>query len=600
MARFDVTVPDLGEFDQVEVIEILVSVGDRVAVEDSLLTLESEKATMELPSPRAGLVQEICVALGDHVSEGQLLVRMEADASESAEPPAAREEESATTEAPPVADARPTPNDMPPASPGSEFSHADVDVLVLGAGPGGYTAAFRAADLGLRVALVERHAELGGVCLNVGCIPSKALLHVAEVLTEVRELADHGVRFGDPEIDLDQLRAHKEDVVRKLTGGLAGLAKRRGVEVLRGEGRFEDDHRLCVTSEEGDRVVTFAHAIIAVGSHSAKLPGIPYDDPRVVSSTGALALEDIPEKLLVIGGGVIGLELAAVYHALGSRVSVVEWLDELLAGADRDVVKPLERVVRDRYEDVWTGSRVAGVEAQGDGLLVRFEGKDVPETALFDRVLVAVGRRPNGSFIGADRAGVDVDERGFIRVDEQQRTNVPHIFAIGDVVGEPMLAHKATHQGKVAAEVIAGEPASFDPRAIPAVAYTDPEVAWMGLTETEARATGVRVRRERFPWAASGRALGVGRPEGQTKLLFDAESGRLVGAAIVGPNAGELIAETVLALEMGSDAEDMSLTIHPHPTLSETVAFAAEMANGTITDLYVPKRSAKDRSDPPA
>jgi dihydrolipoamide dehydrogenase len=475
---------------------------------------------------------------------------------------------------------------------GSPASDGDLraEVLVLGAGPGGYNAAFRAADLGKQVVLVERHSALGGVCLNVGCIPSKALLHIAEVVGEARALAEHGVEFGEPRFDLAKIRAFKEGVVRKLTQGLAGLAKRRKVQVVQGVGRFEGPHLLRVEAADGATTISFEHAIIAVGSRAVRLPGLPHDDPRVMDSTAALALEEIPERLLVIGAGIIGLELASVFHALGSRISVVEILEQLIPGADPDLVKPLQKRIQTRYENVLLGTEVTAVEARDDGLHVSFEGEAAPAAGVFDRVLVAVGRRPNGDRIGAEAAGVNVDPHGFICVDAQQRSNVPHVFAIGDVVGPPMLAHKATHEGKVAAEVIAGSKAAFDAQAIPSVAYTDPEVAWMGLTETEAKERGVEIRKASFPWAASGRALGIGRPEGHTKLILDAESGRILGAGMVGPNAGELIAEAVLALELGADAEDLALAIHPHPTLSETLALAAELAEGTITDLYAPKR----------
>ena len=464
-----------------------------------------------------------------------------------------------------------------------------AEVLVLGSGPGGYSAAFRAADLGKRVVLVERHATLGGVCLNVGCIPSKALLHLAEVIAGAAEMGEQGVRFGPPEIDLARVRAFKDGVVGKLTAGLAGLAKRRKVEVVRGVGRFEGPHRLRVETAEGGVAVAFEHAIVAVGSRSAELPGLP-DDPRVMDSTAALALDGVPGRLLVVGGGIIGLELASVYHALGSRVTLVELLDRLMTGTDPDLVKPLADRVSRRYEGIFLGTRVGAVEARDEGLRVRFEGKDAPGPELFDRVLVAVGRRPNGDRIGAEAAGLAVDDRGFLRVDAELRTNVPHILAIGDVNGLPMLAHKASHEGRTAAEVIAGHKVRFDPRSIPSVAYTDPEVAWTGLTETEARAKGVPVRRAVFPWQASGRALGIGRAEGLTKLLVDPDSGRLLGGGIVGRGAGDLITEVGLALELGADAEDLALTIHPHPTLSETVGFAAELAEGTITDLYAPRR----------
>ncbi len=465
------------------------------------------------------------------------------------------------------------------------------DLVVLGSGPGGYSAAFRAADLGLSVALVERHATLGGVCLNVGCIPSKALLHAAKVVSEAREMAEHGIRFGAPEIDLDRLRGWKGKVVGQLTKGLEGLARQRKVTVVHGEGRFVSANGIEVSGDDGTQTLEFAHAIIAAGSEPVRLPGIPYEDPRVIDSTGALELAAIPERMLVVGGGIIGLEMATVYMELGSRVSVVELTDDLMFGADRDLVKPLEKRLRKGLEAVYTGTRVSRVEATEAALVAHFEGESAPANAAYDRVLVAVGRAPNGARIGADAAGVQVDERGFIAVDRQMRTNVAHIFAIGDIVGQPMLAHKAVHEGKVAAEVAAGHKAAFDAQVIPSVAYTDPEVAWVGMSETRAREEGVAVEKAVFPWAASGRSLALGRSEGQTKLLFDPESGRVIGAGIVGTNAGDLIAEVALAIEMGCDAEDIGLTIHPHPTLSETVAMAAEAYSGTITDLYMPKKS---------
>lgn len=566
----EIQVPDIGDFSDVTVIEVLVAPGDRVAAEQSLITLESDKATTEIPCPQAGVVGELRVKKGDKVSKGSPILSLAV-----AEGPAG----TATGEPAPLeASTAPGPADL------------TAEVVVVGAGPGGYTAAFRAADLGKRVLLIERYPVLGGVCLNVGCIPSKALLHAAEVINEATEMAHMGIRFAKPEIDLDGLRAGKDKVVGRLTGGLAALAKQRKIQVLQGSARFEGPKRLAVQTPEGLRSVAFDHAIIACGSSPVKIPGFPHDDPRVMDSTDALALADIPARLLVIGGGIIGLEMATVYHALGSQIDVVELMDQLIPGCDPDLVKVLHKRIEKQYHRILLGTKVTEIKAQKGGLKVSFEGPGGKDSASYDKVLVAVGRRPNGHLIGADRAGVKVDERGFIPVDAHQRTNVPHIFAIGDVVGNPMLAHKATHEAKVAAEVIAGHPALFDPLTIPSVAYTDPEVAWMGLTETEAKAKGISYEKGAFPWAASGRAIGIGRDEGMTKALFDPETKRILGAGIVGRNAGELIAEAVLALEMGADAEDMGLTIHPHPTLSETLCFAAEMAEGTITDLMPPRR----------
>ncbi len=471
-----------------------------------------------------------------------------------------------------------------------EAGDMHAEVLVLGAGPGGYTAAFRAADLGKQVVLVERHASLGGVCLNVGCIPSKALLHVARVINEAADVSQHGVTFAKPQIDIDQIRSWKDGVVAKLTGGLKQLAKQRKVQVVQGEAKFATPNSLVVATAEGSKTITFGHAIIAAGSSAARIPGLPYDDPRLIDSTGALQLRDVPQRMLIVGGGIIGLEMATVYDALGSKISVVEMADGLIPGADRDLVKPLHKRIEKRYEAIYLKTKISKIEAQKNGLKVTFEGEQAPEPQLYDRVLLAVGRRPNGRDIGAEAAGVVVNERGFIPVDRQMRTNVPHIFAIGDIVGEPMLAHKASHEGKVAAEVIAGHKAFFEPLTIPSVAYTDPEIAWMGLTETQAKAQGIAYEKANFPWAASGRALSIGREEGATKLLLDPQTRRILGAGIVGVNAGELIAEAVLALEMGADMEDIGLTIHPHPTLSETLGFAAEMAEGTITDLLPPRK----------
>jgi len=472
--------------------------------------------------------------------------------------------------------------------PSSSELHSEV--VVLGAGPGGYTAAFRAADLGLQVTLIERYDRLGGVCLNVGCIPSKALLHVADVVNEARELREHGVDFGTPSFDLERLRAFKDRVVGGLTQGLEGLAKRRKVSVIRGHGRLSAPDQIQVDTPDGAKTISFGDCIIAAGSRSIELPGAPHDDPRVMDSTEALRVEEIPSRLLVIGGGIIGLEMAAVYDALGARVTVVELTEALLPGCDPDLVKPLQRRIAKRYENIYLGTEVVRVQPEADGLQVLFDGPDAPEADRFDRVLVAVGRRPNGFEIGADKAGLPVDEQGFIPVDSQMRTPAPHIYAIGDIVGQPMLAHKAIHEGKIAAEVIAGLPASFDARAIPSVAYTDPEVAWVGLSETDAKAQGIEYEKASFPWLASGRAQGIGRPEGVTKLIFDAEDHQVLGAGITGRNAGELIAEAALALEMGADAQDLALTVHAHPTLSETLSLASEMVEGTITDLFVPKR----------
>ncbi|GIX21762.1 MAG: dihydrolipoyl dehydrogenase [Gammaproteobacteria bacterium] len=591
MADITVRVPDLGGPDAVDVIEVLVGPGDTVEADAPLIGLESDKATLEVPAPQAGRIKAVHVKVGDKVKQGDPIAELEpAEAaerapSEAAAPPPAGEDRAAAAPAgPPAPAARPAPGA------GSGPADLETEVLVLGAGPGGYTAAFRAADLGKKVVLVERHATLGGVCLNVGCIPSKALLHCALIIDEAQALAEAGIEFERPRIALAKLAAFKQNVVGRLTGGLAGMAKARGVTVVHGEGRFLDPHRLALEGPEGRTVIAFEHAIVAAGSRPVTLPFVPHDDPRVWDSTDALRLECVPERLLVVGGGIIGLEMAQVYGALGSRITVVELTDGLIPGCDRDLVKPLEKRLQARYEAIYTGTRVTAVEAGKKRLKVRFEGGAAPAEAEFDRVLVAVGRRPNGDAIGAEAAGLKVDERGFIPVDDQMRSNVPHIFAIGDIVGQPMLAHKAAHEGKIAAEVIAGHKAHFDARAIPAVAYTDPEVAWTGLTETRAQAEGIRYEKAVFPWAASGRALSLGRAEGLTKLLFDPDNGRLLGAGIVGPNAGELIGEATLAIEMGADAEDIGLTIHPHPTLSETIAFAAEVAAGTVTDLYIPKK----------
>jgi dihydrolipoamide dehydrogenase len=571
----EVRVPDIGDFTDVPVIEIHVAAGDEVAPEDPLVTLESDKATMDVPAPSAGVVKQLSVKIGDRVSEGSVLLTLEPDGAGPRHdaPDSGRGVQAAVAAESP-----------PPASP--DGGGHDVQLVVLGAGPGGYTAAFRAADLGLKTVLIERHDRLGGVCLNVGCIPSKALLHAARVVAEAEEMSERGLTFGRPKLDLDRLREWKESVVTKLTGGLDGLARRRDVEVVHGQARLTGPHTIAV----GERTISFANCIIAAGSSAVSLPDLP-DDPRIIDSTRALELQDVPKRLLVIGGGIIGLELATVYEALGSRITVVELLDQLLPGCDRDLVEPLRKRISGRYEAIHLQTQVEKLSAQKGGIKAKLSSG---ESVVFDRVLVAVGRHPNGHGVGAQAAGVDVDERGFIAVDRQLRTNVPWIYAIGDVVGGPMLAHKASHEGKVAAEVIAGETgAEFDPRAIPSVAYTDPEVAWMGLTEASAHEQGIEVEKSVFPWAASGRALGLGRDDGLTKLLFEPGTRRLLGAGVVGVGAGELIAETVYALEMGSDAEDVALTIHPHPTLTETVGFAAEMATGTITDLMPPRRARR-------
>ena len=564
----EVKVPDIGDFKDVPIIEVFVKPGDEVAAEAPLISLESDKATMDVPCPQAGKVAEVKVKVGDRVSEGSVILLLEGAAAAKPAPAAA---------APALAAA--------PAAATKADLHAEV--LVLGSGPGGYTAAFRAADLGKKVVLVERWPTLGGVCLNVGCIPSKALLHAAKVIAESKEMAHNGVSFGPPSVDIDKLRGWKESVVKKLVGGLGGLAKARKVTVVTGVGRFASPNTLEV---EGAGTIGFDQAIIAAGSEPVTLPFIPHDDPRVIDSTGALELGGIPKRLLVIGGGIIGLEMATVYHELGARVTVVELMDQIIPGADKDIVTPLHRRISKQYEAIHLGAKVTKVEAGPDGLTVTMEGGKAPATDTFDRILVAVGRKPNGKTIAAEKAGVAVDERGFIAVDKQQRTNVPHIFAIGDIVGQPMLAHKATHEGKVAAEVAAGQKSAFDAKVIPSVAYTDPEVAWVGLTENEAKAKGVKYGKGVFPWAASGRSLSLGRDEGMTKVLFDETTHRIIGCGIVGPNAGDLVAEAALAIEMGADATDIGLTIHPHPTLSETVAFAAEMYEGTITDLIAPKK----------
>ena len=584
MSSLEVTVPDIGDFGEVPVIEILVSVGDEVAAEDPLITLESDKATMDVPAPAAGTVEKLSVSIGDKVAQGSVILTLSSNGGGPDDAAPAQAGSTAVTREP-----APPP---PDADDGGGGGERDFQVVVLGSGPAGYTAAFRAADLGLRVALIERYDRLGGVCLNVGCIPSKALLHAARVIAETEEMADHGISFGGATIDVPKLIGWKASVVDRLTGGLVGLAKQRKVEVIHGTARFTSPSTLRVgdaPSGAGGRDVSFENCIIAAGSQAATIPGLP-DDERIVDSSGALSPTEIPGRLLVIGGGIIGLEMACVYDALGAKVTVVEMLDQLMTGADPDLVRPLAKRIGARYTDVLTATRVESVRAQKNGLKVEIGGVG---SRMFDRVLVAVGRVPNGRAIDAAAAGVTVDERGFIPVDAQMRTNVAGIYAVGDIVGGPMLAHKATHEAKVAAEVIAGEDVVFDARTIPSIAYTDPEVAWMGLTETQAKADGTAYEKVMFPWAASGRALALGRGEGLTKLLVEAGTQRVLGCGIVGVGAGDLISEAVLALELGADAQDIALTVHPHPTLSETVAFAAEMADGSITDLLPPRKRAR-------
>ena len=554
------TVPDLGDFENVDVIEILVSSGDEVVIEDPLITVETDKASMDIPAEVSGKIISVDVSVGDKVSTGDVIATVDvSDVTKVVVRPGATLQGDATHTA---------------------------QLVVIGAGPGGYTAAFRAADLGQDVILVERWPVLGGVCLNVGCIPSKALLHAAKVIDDTEAMADHGVKFGKPTIDAEKLRDWKNEVVGKLTGGLSTMAKQRKVKVVHGIARFESANRLRL---DNDETIDFEKCIIAAGSEAAMLPGLP-DDPRIVDSTGALELVPIPKRLLVVGGGIIGLEMACVYSALGSDVSVVELTDSLMPGTDPDLLRPFIKIVKKRYAAIMLSTKVTEMRATVPGIAVSFEGDTAPSVSVYDRVLVAVGRRANGDTLDAELAGVRVGERGIIEVDKQMRTNVSHIFAIGDLAGEPMLAHKATHEAKVAAEVAAGEKSYFDARSIPSVAYTEPEIAWVGLTELEAKAQGVDYEKAQFPWAASGRALSLGRPEGFTKLLFDKKTGRILGGAIVGTNAGDLISEIGLAIEMGADASDISLTVHPHPTLSETVAFAAEAYEGTLTDLYLPKK----------
>lgn len=601
MATIEVKVPDIGDYSDVPVIEVLVAVGDTVKKDQGLVTLESDKATLEVPSSAAGVVKEIKVKLGDTLSEGAVVVVLDAEGVAEAPAKAAAPAPAAAAPAskPPV-----TPSHRAPAEPAapkpalSSGKPADIEceMVVLGSGPGGYTAAFRAADVGLDTVLVERYASLGGVCLNVGCIPSKALLHAAAVIDEVAHAGDFGVEFGKPTITLDKLRQYKEKVVNQLTKGLAGMAKQRKVRSVQGVGRFVSANELEITAADGStQLLRFQKCIIAAGSQAVKLPNFPWDDKRVMDSTDALELAEVPASLLVVGGGIIGLEMATVYGALGSKVTVVEFMDQLMPGADKDLVKPLADRLKKQGIEVHLKTKASGVTADAKGITVTFEAAEegqAPALAqgTFDRVLVAVGRSPNGRKIDAEKAGVQVTDRGFIPVDRQMRTNVPHIFAIGDIVGNPMLAHKATHEGKLAAEVAAGHKKEWVARVIPSVAYTNPEIAWVGVTETEAKAKGLKVGVAKFPWAASGRAIGIGRTEGFTKLIFDEETHRIIGGAIVGVHAGDLLAEIGLAIEMGAEAEDIGHTIHAHPTLSESVAMASEIYDGTITDLYMPKK----------
>jgi dihydrolipoamide dehydrogenase len=619
----EVRIPDLGTDEKVDVVDVLVTDGDTVEKDDGLVTLESDKATMDVPSPVAGTIQEVAVKVGDQVGEGDLVLTLTTEGAsagdesdekkskakksepEDASPKASKEkpQKERTSEKAPSGGGDESGDGESGGSGKQDRGHAsssssasasvefDTELVVIGGGPGGYTAAFRAADLGMDVTLVERYPILGGVCLNVGCIPSKALLHVAEVIGEAKLLEEHGVHFGAPKIDLDELRSWKSSVVERLTSGLAKMAEQRGVTVVQGSAHFTGSHEIRIATADGASDLSFGQAIVAAGSRVIDLPDIPMDDPRVLDSTDALELREIPKRLLVVGGGIIGLEMAMVYGALGSELTVVELLDGLVPGCDRDLVRPLERRLKKELgADIYLETKVDRVETGKKGLTVHLEGKKAPETVEADMVLVAVGRRPNGDLLDARAAGLEVDDRGFISVDRQMRSNVPHIFAIGDITGQPMLAHKATHEGKVAAEVASGEQVAFDARVIPSVAYTDPEIAWVGLTETEAGKKETPYEATSFPWAASGRALGMGRGEGRTKLLFDPETKRILGGGIVGPGAGDLIAEIALAIEMDCEAKDLALTIHPHPTVSETVAFAAEVFDGTITDLYLGKK----------
>ena len=589
MSLIELKVPDIGGHENVDIIAVEIKAGDTVALEDTLVTLETDKATMDVPAEAAGVIKEVKVKVGDKISEGGVIAVIEAAAAEA---------ETAKAEVPSekAAPAQEAPKAAAPAPQAAQFSgsaDAEYDVVVLGGGPGGYSAAFAAADEGLKVAIVERYATLGGVCLNVGCIPSKALLHNAAVIDEVRHLAANGIKYPEPELDIDMLRAYKEKVIGKLTTGLAGMAKMRKVDIIRGNGKFVGPNHMEVALTSGTgkdetgekKTVAFKNAIIAAGSRVVNLPFIP-EDPRIIDSTGALALKEVPGKMLIIGGGIIGLEMGTVYSTLGTRLDVVEMMDGLMQGADRDLVKVWQKQNEYRFDNIMVNTKTVAVEPKEDGVYVTFEGANAPkEPQRYDAVLVAAGRAPNGKLIGAENAGVAVTERGFIEVDKQQRTNVPHIYAIGDIVGQPMLAHKAVHEGHVAAENCAGHKAYFDARVIPGVAYTAPEVAWVGVTETSAKEQGIKITKANFPWAASGRAIANGCDQGFTKLIFDAESGKIIGGGIVGPNGGDMIGEICLAIEMGCDAADIGKTIHPHPTLGETIGLAAEVALGTCTDL---------------
>ena len=580
---FTVKVPDIGNFDSVEVIDIHIKIGDEINKEDALITVESDKASMDIPSPTNGIVKKILVQIGDKVKKGSVVLE-----TKSVDHP----QKNLSDTSKKVDDKEVLEKSKPASNTNNESGESETyDIAVLGSGPGGYTAAFRAADLGKSVVLIERYKTIGGVCLNVGCIPSKALLHTAKVITDAEDTSNHGVVFNTPDIDLEKVRDWKSNkVVKKLTMGLAQMAKQRKVEIHEGDGKFISPNEISVTNKDGNsRLIKFQSAIIAAGSQPTKIPNTP-DDDRIMDSTGALELKDIPKKLLIIGGGIIGLEMGTVYDAMGSDVSLVELTDGLIQGCDPDIVRPLQKRMDKRFENIWLGTKVTKLEAKKEGILVHFEGPEAPTEKLFDKVLVAVGRKPNGHNIDANKAGVNVDDHGFIATDKQMRTNVNHIFAIGDIVGQPMLAHKATHEGKIAAEVIAGEKVEFQALTIPSVAYTDPEIAWAGITEDEAKEKNIAIEKAVFPWAASGRAISTNRTEGMTKLIFDKKTNRIIGAGIVGTNAGELIAETVLSIEMGADANDIGLSIHPHPTLSESVAMASEIKEGTITDLYIKKR----------